>query len=193
MVTVSHGRALWIILSSFYRIASALSGSWPLNVTVFLTKLTSSFFAGKKKTPTVAKSQEVRRGVREEYSRVSKEPLPRCLWVLLLHRGSETRRVINGRAQKNQNKHPGKQQHVKNQVTKHLSDVLQMLQKLTSFPDHLGQENELLITGRRFYTIVQVRATNNTVSNRCGRKELIVVSGESPQRAFYNKPALILA
>lgn len=82
---------------------------------------------------------------------------------------------------------------MKNQVTKDLSDVLQTLQKLTPFPDHLSQENELVITGRRFYTIVQVRATNNTVSNRCGRKELIVVSGGSPQRAFYNKPALILA
>lgn len=37
--------------------------------------------------------------------------------------------------------------------------------------------------------IVQVRATNNW----CGIKELIVVSGGNPQRAFYNKPTLLMA
>lgn len=31
------------------------------------------------------------------------------------------------------------------QVTKDLTDVLQTLQKLTSFSDHLSQENELVI------------------------------------------------
>lgn len=46
-----------------------------------------------------------------------------------------------------------------------------ILQALGSFPDHLSQENELVIRGRYFY-------------NPLARKELIVVSGGNLQRTF---------
>lgn len=48
-------------------------------------------------------------------------------------------------------------------------------QALTSFSGHLSQENELVIRGRYFY-------------NTLAKKELIVVSGGDPPRAFYNQP-----
>lgn len=76
----------------------------------------------------------------------------------------------------------------KQAVTKDLSKTLQ---ELTSFPGHLSQEDELVITGRHFYSFTQVRAANNMVSNRRRRKELIVASGGNPQRAFYNKAAFM--